>query len=105
VKGIKVLATRIDPADPRTFRDMADKLRDRMQSGVVALGGEKDGKVLLLVAVTRDLVEKGHKASDLIREMAKEVGGSGGGKPDMAQAGGTDPSRIDQALQKIFDLM
>ncbi len=89
---MKVLTTRVDPADAKVFRGLADQLRDKLQSGVVAIGGEKDGKALILVATTKDLVEKGIRAGDLIREMAREVGGTGGGKPDMAQAGGADPS-------------
>ena len=75
-------------------------------AGVVALGGEtEDGKALILVAATKDLVAKGFKAGDAIREMAKEVGGSGGGKPDMAQAGGTDPAKIPAAFDRLFQLV
>jgi alanyl-tRNA synthetase len=105
VNGMKVLATRVDPADAEVFRGLADQLRDRLQSGVVAIGGEKDGKALILVAATKDVVARGIKAGDLIREMAKEVGGKGGGKPDMAQAGGADPSRIAAALDKLYELV
>ena len=90
---MKVLATRVDPADAKVFRGLADQLRDRIRSGVVAIGGEKDGKALILVAATKDVVARGISAGDLVREMAKEVGGKGGGKPDMAQAGGPDPSQ------------
>ncbi|MBF5044718.1 alanine--tRNA ligase [Aggregicoccus sp. 17bor-14] len=105
VNGMKVLATRVDPADADVFRGLADQLRDRLQSGVVAIGGEKDGKALILVAATKDVVARGIKAGDLVREMAKEVGGKGGGKPDMAQAGGADPSRIAAALDKLYELV
>ena len=105
VNGIKVLATRVDPADAKVFRGMADQLRDRLRSGVVAIGGGKDGKALLLVAVTSDLAAKGVSAVDLVREMAKEIGGSGGGKADLAQAGGSDPSRIPAALEKLYALL
>jgi alanyl-tRNA synthetase len=101
VKGVKVLTTRVDPADPKVFRGLADQLRDRLKSGVVGIGGEKDGKALILVAATKDLVERGVKAGDLVREMAREVGGSGGGKADMAQAGGSDPAKIAAALEKL----
>jgi alanyl-tRNA synthetase len=105
VNGIKVLATRVDPADDKVFRGMADQLRDRIRSGVIAIGGEKDGKALILVAATKDLVAKGISAGDLVREMAKEVGGKGGGKADMAQAGGPDATRLPQALDKLYELV
>ena len=105
VNGVKVLATRVDPADDKVFRGMADQLRDRIHSGVIAIGGEKDGKALILVAATKDLVAKGISAGDLVREMAKEVGGKGGGKADMAQAGGPDATKIPQALDKLYELV
>jgi alanyl-tRNA synthetase len=105
VNGIKVLTTRVDPADAKVFRGLADQLRDRLRSGVVAIGGGKDGKALLLVAVTPDLAARGVSAVDLVREMAKEIGGSGGGKADLAQAGGNDPSRIPAALERLYELL
>jgi alanyl-tRNA synthetase len=105
VNGVKVLATRVDPADDKVFRGLADQLRDRIRSGVIAIGGEKDGKALILVAATKDLVEKGFSAGDLVREMAKEVGGKGGGKADMAQAGGPDASKLTAALDKLYELV
>jgi alanyl-tRNA synthetase len=105
VAGVKVLTTRVDPADPKVFRGLADQLRDKLKSGVVAIGGEKDGKALILVAATKDLVERGLKAGDLVRELAREVGGSGGGKADMAQAGGPDPSKLGAALDKLASLV
>ena len=83
----------------------SSKLRDRLQSGVVAIGGEKDGKALILVAATKDVIARGIRADDLIREISKQVGGSGGGKPEMAQAGGADPARIAEALQSVYDLV
>jgi alanyl-tRNA synthetase len=105
VKGIKVVTARIDPADAEAFRGLADKLRDKLKTALVALGGEKDGKALLLVAATEDVVKRGIKAGDIIREIAKEVGGRGGGKPDLAQAGGTDPAKIDAALARVVELI
>jgi alanyl-tRNA synthetase len=104
IGGVKVLSTRSDSAEPADMRELADKLRDRLGSGVVALGGAKDGKALLLVAVTKDLSDR-YKAGDLVREMAKEVGGSGGGKPDLAQAGGPEPEKLDRALERLFELV
>lgn len=105
INGMKVLATRVDPADDKVFRGMADQLRDRMHSGVVAIGGEKDGRAIILVALTKDVVAKGISAGDLVREMAKEVGGKGGGKADMAQAGGPDASKLPAALDKLYELV
>jgi alanyl-tRNA synthetase len=105
INGIRVLATRVDPADPKVFRGLADQIRDRLRSGIVAIGGGNDGKALLLVAATPDLVARGINAAALVREMAKEIGGSGGGRADLAQAGGTDPSRIPAALEKLFELV
>ncbi|MBI5547258.1 MAG: alanine--tRNA ligase, partial [Deltaproteobacteria bacterium] len=105
VNGVKVVTARIDPADVEAFRDMADKLRDKLPLSVIAFGGEKDGKAVLLVAVSKDAIAKGNKAGDLVREIAKEVGGRGGGKPDLAQAGGTDPTKIDRALERVYELV
>jgi len=104
VRGVKVLATRAE-GDAQALRELADKLRDKIGSGVIALGGASDGKAVLLVAATADVVAKGIKAGDLVREMAKEVGGRGGGKPDLAQAGGPDASGLDRALERIFELI
>jgi alanyl-tRNA synthetase len=103
VGGAKVLAARVQ-GDGKSLRDLADKLRDKLGKGVVALGAEQEGKAILLVAVTKDLTGK-VKAGDLVKEAAKLVGGSGGGKPDMAQAGGSDPAGIDRALEKVRELV
>ncbi len=106
VNGIKVLTQRVDPADANVLRSLADRYRDQLKSGVVGLGGATaDGKALILVAATKDLVEKGFKAGDAIRAMAVEVGGKGGGKADMAQAGGTDPAKIPQAFEKLLSVV
>jgi alanyl-tRNA synthetase len=97
--GAKVLAVRVQ-GDGKSLRELADKLRDKLGKGIVALGAEQDGKAILLVAVTKDLTAK-VKAGELVKEGAKHVGGSGGGKPDLAQAGGPDPAGIDRALGAI----
>ncbi len=99
VGGAKVLATRVQ-GDGKTLRDLADKLRDKLGKGVVALGAEQDGKAILLVAVTKELTAK-VKAGDLVKEGARHVGGSGGGKPELAQAGGPDAAGLDEALAAI----
>ena len=99
VGGAKVLATRVQ-GDGKSLRELADKLRDKLGKGVVALGAEQDGKAILLVAVTKELTAK-VKAGDLVKEGARHVGGSGGGKPELAQAGGPDAARLDEALAAI----
>jgi len=101
VNGIKVLATRVEPADAKRYRGLADQYRDRLKSGVVVVWGEKDGKGLVLVAATKDLVAKGLSAGDLVREVARETGGAGGGKADLAQAGGGDPLLLAAAVEHL----
>ena len=104
IAGIQVHVQRTDGLDVNGMRALADQLRDKLKSGVVALGAANDGKVSLLVVVTKDLIAR-LKAGDLIKEMAAEVGGTGGGRPEMAQAGGKDPARLDVALEKVFGLV
>jgi alanyl-tRNA synthetase len=104
VDGATVLATRVDGLDDQGLRDMADSLRDRIGSGVVVLGAVRDDRVLLLAAVTKDLVKRFH-AGNIIKQLAPMVGGGGGGRPDFAQAGGKDPSRLDAALAAAYDLL
>ncbi|MGA8891095.1 MAG: alanine--tRNA ligase, partial [Anaeromyxobacteraceae bacterium] len=99
VNGVKVLAVRAE-GDGKTLRELADRLRDKLGRGVVALASEQDGKAVLLVAVTKDLTGI-VKAGDLVKDASKLIGGSGGGKPDMAQAGGADPAGIDRALARV----
>ena len=100
IGGIKVLASRMDGADARTLRDAVDRFKDKLQSAVVVLGSVEDGKVRLAAGVTRNNVER-IKAGDVIRPVAEQVGGKGGGRPDFAQAGGTQPERLDAALASV----
>jgi alanyl-tRNA synthetase len=105
IAGVPVHVQRTDGLDVAAMRALADQLRDKLKSGVVALGAATDdGKVVLLVVVTKDLTGK-LKAGDLVKVLAAEVGGTGGGRPEMAQAGGKDPSRLDGALEKVFGLV
>ncbi|MCM2265069.1 MAG: alanine--tRNA ligase [Desulfuromonadales bacterium] len=104
IGGVKVLVAGVAPADGKGLREMADRLRDKLGSGVVAIGCPFDGKANLLVAVTKDLTDR-LRAGDLVAAMAAEVGGRGGGRPDLAQAGGTQPERLDAALAKAEALI
>jgi alanyl-tRNA synthetase len=104
IGGIKTLAVKVDVDDPKGLRELSDTLKDRIGSGIIAIGTEKDGKATLLVAVTRDLTGR-FKAGDLIRGLAPIIGGSGGGKPELAQAGGSMPEKLDEALEKLYELV
>ena len=105
IAGVQVHVQRTDGLDVNGMRALADQLRDKLKSGVVALGAATDdGKVSLLVVVTKDLIGK-LNAGVLIKDMAAEVGGTGGGRPEMAQAGGKDPAKLDIALEKVFGLV
>jgi alanyl-tRNA synthetase len=100
VKGVKALALVLDDANPTVMRETLDKVKDRMQSGVAVLASVSDGQVSLIAGVTKDLTGK-VKAGDLVNHVAKQVGGKGGGRPDMAQAGGTNPDALPEALRSI----
>ena len=100
VAGVKVLAARLDGADQKALRDAADRMKDKLQSGVVILGTVEDDKVRLVAGVTRDLTDR-LKAGVLIGPVAQQVGGRGGGRPDMAQAGGSQPENLDAALAGV----
>jgi alanyl-tRNA synthetase len=104
IGSVKVLAVEVSIADTKTLRDFGDKLRDKMESGIILLGSKAGEKALLLCMVTKDLAGKYH-AGNIIKELAPLVGGSGGGRPDMAQAGGTQPEnlgKIFSALEKLL---
>jgi alanyl-tRNA synthetase len=100
VKGIKVLAARLDGADAKTLRDTMDKLKDKLKSAAIVLVAVEGGKVQIAAGVTADQMGK-VKAGELANFVAQQVGGKGGGKPDMAMAGGTDPSKLPAALQSV----
>ncbi len=104
IGGVKLLAAQVAVDDVKKLRELADTLKDRLGSGVLALGANIGGKATLLVAVSSDLTGR-FRAGDLVREMAPEVGGSGGGKPELAQAGGSSPEGIAAALNKLVALM
>ncbi len=100
VAGVKVLAARLDGADAKALRDAVDQMKDKLGSGVVVLGAVEDGKVRLVAGVTRDLTDR-LKAGAILKPVAARVGGRGGGRPDLAQAGGNEPARLDEALELV----
>jgi alanyl-tRNA synthetase len=100
VNGAKVLAANLEGADLATLRDTMDKLKDKLKSAAIVLASVVDGKVTLIAGVTADLTGK-VKAGDLVNMVAQQVGGKGGGRPDMAQAGGTQPENLAAALASV----
>jgi alanyl-tRNA synthetase len=102
VRGIQVLGARLEVGEPAALRETADKVRDKLRSGVVCLGGENRGKAALVVSVSKDLTGR-IRAGDLVRRVAKIVGGSGGGRPDFAQAGGPIVDKLEEAVSAIYD--
>ena len=102
VKGTKVLAAAIDGADAKSLREAMDNLKDKLKSAAIVLASSEGGKVTLIAGVTADLTAR-VKAGELVNFVAQQVGGKGGGRPDMAQAGGTDPSKLPQALASVPD--
>jgi alanyl-tRNA synthetase len=100
IAGIKVLAARMDGADAKTLRDAVDRFKDKLQNAIVVVGSVDGGKVRLAVGVTKNNTDR-IRAGDLIKPVAELVGGKGGGRPDFAQAGGTKPDALDQALESV----
>ncbi len=102
IDGMKVLAHKIEGADPKSLRDTLDQLKNKLGSAAIVLGTSSGNKVSLIAGVTKDQTSR-IKAGDLVNAVAVQVGGKGGGRPDMAQAGGTDPAALDAALQSVPD--
>jgi alanyl-tRNA synthetase len=100
INGVKVLASRVNADSPGALRELADRFKEKLQSGVVVLGAASGPKALLIAAVTQDLTGRFH-AGNIVKAVAALVGGGGGGRPDMAQAGGTQPENLDAALEKV----
>ena len=100
VGGIKVLATRMDGADAKTLRDAVDRFKDKLKNAVVVLGSVENGKVRLAAGVTKNNTDR-IRAGDVIKPVAEQVGGKGGGRPDFAQAGGSNPDGLDAALASV----
>lgn len=103
INGVPVIAARVQAADMNSLRNMADDLKQKLGSAVILLGSAEGEKVNLIAGVTKDLIDKGYHAGKLVKEAATICGGGGGGRPDMAQAGGKDSSKLDNALQIVED--
>jgi alanyl-tRNA synthetase len=104
LNGVSVIASRVEGVDDKGLRELADRLRDKLQPAVIVLGSTQGDRVALLAAVSKDAVKKYH-AGNIIKQIAPIVGGGGGGRPDFAQAGGKDSSRLEEALQKVYELI
>ncbi|MCK5695321.1 MAG: alanine--tRNA ligase [Desulfobacula sp.] len=104
INGVKVISKRVEIENPSQLRDLADKFKTKIGSGVILLGAESNGKALLISIVTQDLIKE-YQAGDIVKNAAKIVGGGGGGRPDMAQAGGTKPENLDKALESVYKTM
>ncbi len=104
IQGVPVIASLVQLDSPKTLREIGDKVRDKLSSGVAVLGGAFAGKAALLTLVSKDLTDK-IKAGDIVKEVAVIVGGKGGGRPDMAQAGGSMPDKLDEAMAKVPDIV
>lgn len=103
VNGMKVLVSKVQAADMNSLRKMADECKEKIKSGIVVLGSVQKDKVNIVAVVTKNLVEKGYHAGKLVKEVASRCGGGGGGRPDMAQAGGKEPEKLPAALQSVED--
>ena len=104
VQGVKVLARRVDGVDKAQMRELVDNLRGKLGSGVVVLGAANEGKVTLIVGVTKDLTAR-LMAGKIVGQLAAMVGGKGGGRPDLAEAGGSDVSALDGSLAKAPEVV
>ena len=104
IKGISVITKMVEASDAKTLRDFGDRLRDKIQSGIILLGSRAGNKAMLLCMVTKDLTGT-YNAGKIVKEIAPLVGGTGGGRPDMAQAGGSRPENLGQALNKLQEIL
>ena len=105
VNGVKVLASKVADVDMNGLRNLGDQLKDKIGEGVVVIASVMDGKVSLMATVTDEAQKKGAHAGNLIKAIAGLVGGGGGGRPNMAQAGGKNPAGIEEALKKAVEVV
>jgi alanyl-tRNA synthetase len=101
VSGVKVLGVRSAVTDRGALRELAEQLRDKLGDSIVLVGSEAEGKAQLVLTVSKSLTGR-YRAGDLIRNIAGIVGGTGGGRPDLAQAGGTEVARLDEAIDAVY---
>ncbi len=104
INNTKILIQKVAVDNPAALRDLADRIKEKLKSGIVVLGSVNGPKAFLIVGVTKDLTHRFH-AGNVIKQIAATVGGSGGGRPDMAQAGGTQPENLDRALKQAYDVI
>ncbi len=104
INGIKVMAKSVAVDTPAALRNLADQFKDKIKSGIVVLGSKAGSKAMLIAVVTKDLTDQYH-AGNIVKEIATVIGGRGGGRPDMAQAGGNQPENLDQALEKVYEVV
>ncbi len=104
INGIRVIAKEVEAENPGILRELADKLKDKIKSGIIVLGAKHDKKAFLIAVVTKDISDR-FKAGDIIKTIAPIIGGGGGGRADMAQAGGSKPENISEALNKIYEII
>jgi len=105
VKGVSVLTIRLDNMEMDDLRTMGDQLKNKLRSGVIVLAGGNQNKVNILAMATEDVIKKGIHSGNIVKAIAPIVGGGGGGRPQMAQAGGKDITQINQALQKAIEVI
>ena len=104
IHGVKMLVKKVSVDKPAALRDLADRFKEKIKTGIVVLGSSDASKVMLIAVVTKDLTDRFH-AGDIIKGIAPVVGGGGGGRPDMAQAGGSKPEKLDAALEKAYEIL
>jgi alanyl-tRNA synthetase len=104
IDGVQVLVKKVSVDTPAALRDLADRFKVKLKSGVVVLGSSDTSKALLIVVVTKDLTDRFH-AGEMVKEISSVVGGGGGGRPDMAQAGGSRPENLDEALERAYEIV
>ncbi|MFC7372743.1 alanine--tRNA ligase [Fictibacillus iocasae] len=105
INGVSVIAKKVNAADMNALRAIVDDLKNKLESGIVILGAVNNEKVNIVAGVTKDLINQGHHAGNLVKIVATECGGGGGGRPDMAQAGGKDPKKLEAALQSAVEMI
>ena len=105
IKGLKLLAAKVEGVDMNGLRDLGDQLKEKLGEGVVVLASVNEGKVCLMATATEGAQKKGAHAGNLIKAIATIVGGGGGGRPNMAQAGGKNPAGVDEAIVKAAEVL